>query len=129
MTKTMENYLKQIEKKYAKKPRVAWLHKWVLEAFAGYASLASYEKALKAKGLKKNTVYARVSVVRRYLKDHRETPEDPGRSSRESCLKTFHFGWELPAYSGWLFCIDRVSSNARTRLPKSSAEHQVFSLS
>ena len=75
MTKAMETYIKQIEKKYSKKPRVAWLHKWVLEAFAGYASLASYEKALKAKGLSKNTVYARVSVVRRYLKTIGKLPK------------------------------------------------------
>jgi hypothetical protein len=71
----MQNYLKQIEKKYAKKPRVAWLHRWVLEAFAGYANLASYEKALKAKKLSKNTIYARVSVARRYLKAIGKLPQ------------------------------------------------------
>jgi hypothetical protein len=40
----------------------------VLTAFAEYASIESYTKALKAKGLSKNTVYARLSIVRRYLK-------------------------------------------------------------
>jgi hypothetical protein len=75
MTKSMETHLKQIEKQYAKKPKVAWLHRWVLTAFAEYASIESYAKALKAKKLSDNTVNARLCVVRRYLKSTGKFPK------------------------------------------------------
>lgn len=67
MTK-LENYLKSLERKYAKKPRVLWLHRWVLEAFVKYASFGSYEKALRAKKLSEHTINSRLAVARRYLK-------------------------------------------------------------